>query len=86
MKNPYDGDILECALNSGIPFASQKYDVDKRYVFELVRKFKDDIDDGPKAHECVCSRAARRGVAMMCFMCSGSKKGWERITLGYSVL
>lgn len=86
MKNPYDGDILECALNSGIKFAAQKYDVDRRYVFDLVKRFKDDIDDGPQSHLCPCRLARRRGVVIMCFVCSGSRKGWERITLSAAAL
>lgn len=59
-------DILETALNSGIAFSAQKYNVTKEQVREIVMKFKNETGD-----PCECEMARKRGEMMMCFFCPG---------------
>jgi len=62
MKNiSYEDDILETALNSGIAFTAQKYNISKDEVYKIVRKFKKEISD-----LCSCEKA---GLPTLCFMC-----------------
>ena len=64
MKN--EDDILETALNSGIAFTAQKYNISKDEVYKIVRTFKTEIGD-----LCSCDKARLRGEMMMCFICDG---------------
>ena len=60
-----EDDILETALNSGIGFAAEKYNITKEEVYKIVRAFQLSIGEGV----CSCERARLKGVEMMCFMC-----------------
>ena len=64
MKN--QDDILETALNSGIAFTAQKYNITKDEVYKIVRTFKIDIGD-----LCSCDKARLKGETVMCFSCDG---------------
>lgn len=66
MKN--EDDILECALNSGLEFASKKYDITVNEVYSMVRKFKVDIGD-----LCSCEKERLEGNFIMCFICDGDR-------------
>lgn len=65
-EQPYDGDILECALNSGVFFAARKYGVAKEHVEELVRKFSDECYIN---EPCSCEKDNLQGFTTMCFFC-----------------
>lgn len=67
MSKPYDGDILETALNSGLKFSAQKYNVSVGHVRGLVANF-----DITTASQCQCEEdRIRTGVAWMCMFCTG---------------
>ena len=69
-RKPYDGDILETALNSGISFSSKKHGVSVNYVLKIVKMFKDELDDYIL---CSCEKARLEGSVVMCFMCDKPK-------------
>ncbi len=61
-----EDDILETALNSGLSFAADKYNISKEDVYQIVRKFKVDIED-----LCSCDKERMLGRSCFCFMCDG---------------
>lgn len=61
-----EDDILETALNSGISFSAQKYGVSEQSVYEIVKKFKSELEDD---YPCSCEKASTNGNVIMCFSC-----------------
>lgn len=59
-------DILETALNSGLAFAANKYNISVQEVYGIVKEFKVDIED-----LCSCDRMRLKGLTVMCIFCNG---------------
>jgi hypothetical protein len=67
---PYGGDVLEHALNNGIPAAAKRYNVTNEYVRSLVATFVKECE--PELDmRCPCHISIAEGCFTMCFICSG---------------
>ena len=76
---PHEDDILEYALNNGLNAAAEKYSIDKSKVYDIVKAFKIDVEDGDG--DCPCERDRKAGLnPPFCFVCYGPSHK-ERINL-----
>lgn len=60
-------DVIEHALNFGIPSASKRFDVSETVVREYVTEFSNEMIVRTRCH------CEREEAAVMCFMCTGGK-------------
>lgn len=77
--NLFEEDILEYALNNGIPAAAYHFQIDKEAVYAIVKAFKNEVDSNVDKR-CFCQKVNQQGGAMMCFVCEGPVE-YERIKL-----
>lgn len=81
---PYEGDILEHALNKGLASAAARYQVPIEQVRAIVDKFASEID-GERDMRCPCELARAEGATMTCFACTGPVGAPSRFIEGCDV-
>lgn len=66
----HEEDILETALNCGIKYSANKYELSDSEVYSIVKKFRNEMST--EGGLCHCELANKNhNCVMMCFMCSG---------------
>ena len=75
LSTPYDGDVLETALTSGIKFSAEKHNVTTAHVYNLVANFSKET-----AHPCQCEIDFKKtGMKWFCTFCTAGQNNRLRI-------